>query len=58
MSLYNNCLGSTSGCLNGLHNPLFQPELIPDPILWMIAHTPHSVGSGISNHEVRTGLRK
>jgi len=25
------------------------PELIPDPILWMIAHTPHSVGSGISD---------
>ena len=24
-----------------------QSELIPDPILWMIAHTPHSVGSGI-----------
>ena len=24
-------------------------ELIPDPILWMIAHTPHSVGSGIRN---------
>jgi len=24
------------------------PGLIPDPILWMIAHTPHSVGSGIS----------
>jgi len=22
-------------------------QLVPDPILWMIAHTPHSVGSGI-----------
>ena len=27
------------------------PGLIPDPILWMIAHTPHSVGSGIRNNE-------
>ena len=29
----------------------FHSELIPDPILWMIAHTPHSVGSGIRNYE-------